>query len=88
MQEMTLEEFVNWVVEDVSEYKDQKGKQNLLETIETNLQEAERLISQQIHHWVVRVLTVKRKLILIDDMSLTSKKICLKLKEVLPNQLR
>ena len=87
MKEMTLDEFIDWVVEDVLGEPDEKSKLNLLHDIEYRPVDAEKKMLGQICTWVVSAKEQTGKEVILEDHKKTSVTIMYKLKEALTSQL-
>jgi hypothetical protein len=87
MKEITLEEFIDWVVDDVCGDSDSKAKLTLLHDIEYRPTEAEKIIFGQFNTWVASAKEQTGKEICLKNNKETSLKIMYRLKEVLKRQL-
>lgn len=86
MEEMPLEEFIDWVASHVSGDTDGKRKLDLLKLIREEPLEAKRAISNQLHGWVISAKAETGELVVIENMSGVSEVILNKLNEVLTKQ--
>lgn len=90
MKIMSEEEFIQWIINEISQERSVGIRQTFLKNLRDNLKEAVRIIDLQIHSWVITIAKESNETedVVVDDLTGLPIRIAEKLKTVFAKEIR